>query len=148
MAHGTIWPEKEQRTSVRKLTPTWTFVLERVTGIEPALSAWEADVLPLNYTRERGRCYRSPHRTPCVASTELVERRRVGLADLASRRGDPVYEVADPRAIDALARDLVARVTPSVQGEQDRVAQATLGPYRVVIRRTGVVPGADEQDLG
>ena len=27
------------------------FRLERVTGIEPALSAWEADVLPLNYTR-------------------------------------------------------------------------------------------------
>ena len=27
--------------------------VERVTGIEPALSAWEADVLPLNYTRER-----------------------------------------------------------------------------------------------
>ena len=25
--------------------------MERVTGIEPALSAWEADVLPLNYTR-------------------------------------------------------------------------------------------------
>jgi hypothetical protein len=30
---------------------TCTFALERVTGIEPALSAWEADVLPLNYTR-------------------------------------------------------------------------------------------------
>jgi hypothetical protein len=30
---------------------TWTFVLERVTRIELALSAWEADVLPLNYTR-------------------------------------------------------------------------------------------------
>jgi hypothetical protein len=27
------------------------FHVERVTGIEPALSAWEADVLPLNYTR-------------------------------------------------------------------------------------------------
>jgi hypothetical protein len=26
-------------------------LVERVTGIEPALSAWEADVLPLNYTR-------------------------------------------------------------------------------------------------
>ncbi len=26
-------------------------IMERVTGIEPALSAWEADVLPLNYTR-------------------------------------------------------------------------------------------------
>ncbi len=25
---------------------------ERVRGIEPPFSAWEADVLPLNYTRE------------------------------------------------------------------------------------------------
>jgi hypothetical protein len=25
--------------------------LERVKGIEPSQSAWEADVLPLNYTR-------------------------------------------------------------------------------------------------
>ena len=31
---------------------TCAFVGERVTGIEPAFSAWEADVLPLNYTRE------------------------------------------------------------------------------------------------
>ena len=28
----------------------WT-VLERATGIEPALPAWEAGVLPLNYAR-------------------------------------------------------------------------------------------------
>ena len=29
--------------------------MERVMGIEPTYSAWEADVLPLNYTRvERG----------------------------------------------------------------------------------------------
>src|SRR5688572_19161571 len=34
-------------------------LLERVTGIEPALSAWEADVLPLNYTRERTHCTES-----------------------------------------------------------------------------------------
>jgi hypothetical protein len=27
------------------------FQVERMTGIEPALSAWEADVLPLNYIR-------------------------------------------------------------------------------------------------
>ena len=26
--------------------------VERMTGIEPALSAWEADVLPLNYIRK------------------------------------------------------------------------------------------------
>ena len=40
---------------------TWDLVLglrfwrmERVRGIEPPLSAWEADVLPLNYTRAAG----------------------------------------------------------------------------------------------
>jgi hypothetical protein len=38
--------------------PAWTSSSERVTGIEPALSAWEADVLPLNYTRERHHCTR------------------------------------------------------------------------------------------
>ena len=27
------------------------FILERVRGIEPPCSAWEADILPLNYTR-------------------------------------------------------------------------------------------------
>jgi hypothetical protein len=37
---------------------TWAFGWERVTGIEPALSAWEADVLPLNYTRAH--CSSSP----------------------------------------------------------------------------------------
>jgi hypothetical protein len=29
--------------------------MERMTGIEPAFSAWEADVLPLNYIRRWGR---------------------------------------------------------------------------------------------
>jgi hypothetical protein len=33
------------------------FPLERVKGIEPSLSAWEADVLPLNYTRVRATVY-------------------------------------------------------------------------------------------
>ena len=30
--------------------------MERATGIEPAFSAWEADVLPLNYAREAPHC--------------------------------------------------------------------------------------------
>jgi hypothetical protein len=30
-----------------------------VTGIEPAYSAWEADVLPLNYTRETAEILRT-----------------------------------------------------------------------------------------
>jgi hypothetical protein len=32
--------------------------VERATGIEPAFSAWEADVLPLNYARGRPPHYR------------------------------------------------------------------------------------------
>jgi hypothetical protein len=35
---------------------TCALSVERVTGIEPALSAWEADVLPLNYTRAHLHC--------------------------------------------------------------------------------------------
>jgi hypothetical protein len=52
------WMARRRITSLgrdqdtRRAVPlTWDFWLERVTGIEPALSAWEADVLPLNYTR-------------------------------------------------------------------------------------------------
>jgi hypothetical protein len=42
---------KQQGQRSGTVVLTWAFMLERVTGIEPALSAWEADVLPLNYTR-------------------------------------------------------------------------------------------------
>ena len=36
------------------MTLNWAFMVERVTGIEPASRAWEALILPLNYTRNRG----------------------------------------------------------------------------------------------
>src|SRR5262245_17273214 len=51
MAHRwlPVSPRRSPRPRIRPLT--WGFVVERVTGIEPALSAWEAEVLPLNYTR-------------------------------------------------------------------------------------------------
>ena len=42
---GTIKPQTQDSVLTCRCT------VERVTGIEPALSAWEADVLPLNYTR-------------------------------------------------------------------------------------------------
>ena len=42
---------------------------ERVTGIEPAFSAWEADVLPLNYTRGgRREFHRETHREMYVVA--------------------------------------------------------------------------------
>jgi hypothetical protein len=61
LANGTLMARHpgrgaiRRRPSVRKLSPTWAFALERMTGIEPALSAWEADVLPLNYIRSDAR---------------------------------------------------------------------------------------------
>lgn len=41
--------------------------MERVKGIEPSYSAWEADVLPLNYTRISEQCYYTPNRVICQA---------------------------------------------------------------------------------
>ena len=58
--------------------------LERVKGIEPSLSAWEADVLPLNYTRGLAHSTRSevaaarsapgPDRRARSRTTRLVDR--------------------------------------------------------------------------
>ena len=43
--------------------------LERVKGIEPSYEAWEAAVLPLNYTRVRSRKFKQLQRPkrPCQA---------------------------------------------------------------------------------
>ncbi len=46
------------------------YVLERVTRIELALSAWEADVLPLNYTRTPSRL--SPRRVASILTSAPV----------------------------------------------------------------------------
>lgn len=51
-------PARDRRspqTTKRPGSMTWALIMERVTRIELALSAWEADVLPLNYTRVRRR---------------------------------------------------------------------------------------------
>ncbi len=42
--------------------------LERVAGIEPACSAWKADVLPLNYTRKSFVSFKRPERPVPVRS--------------------------------------------------------------------------------
>ncbi len=42
----------------------WRFLkaMERVAGIEPVWPAWEARVLPLNYTRSKKIIYKSVHK--------------------------------------------------------------------------------------
>jgi hypothetical protein len=42
-------------SSFGKARSSWTLRAERMRGIEPPYSAWEADVLPLNYIREQPR---------------------------------------------------------------------------------------------
>ena len=42
---------EDTAASALHLCPDSLFLMERVMGIEPTLSAWEAEVLPLNYTR-------------------------------------------------------------------------------------------------
>ncbi len=43
--------------------------VERVMGIEPTLEAWEASVLPLNYTRDLGWEYKKPRTALASAAT-------------------------------------------------------------------------------
>jgi hypothetical protein len=45
---------ERSRSKLRIMVLNWEDGAERVTRIELALSAWEADVLPLNYTRGVG----------------------------------------------------------------------------------------------
>ena len=70
--HPLVHPEHENGPWCAKglRRPGAVFRTERMTGIEPALSAWEAEVLPLNYIRvgaPRGLtngCHPSPTRGP------------------------------------------------------------------------------------
>ena len=59
------WGSVENLLEMAKPLMLQRVFVERVTGIEPALSAWEADVLPLNYTR---RCRAPPIMAHAVRS--------------------------------------------------------------------------------
>ena len=69
------------------LAPAARLLLERVTRIELALSAWEADVLPLNYTRDDPRAAR--RRLPPGGRAEPVRAGRIRL--FAGLRSDPFF---------------------------------------------------------
>ena len=62
------------RSGLAEGSLTCGYAVERVTGIEPALSAWEADVLPLNYTRAHLRW--PAEGTACVVFAQTSYRTR------------------------------------------------------------------------
>ena len=78
---------------------TWGFTWERVTRIELALSAWEADVLPLNYTRElvQPSPENSPHGRPRPAPICYRIRIRPHAGFLASSLARPTGTAPWPR---------------------------------------------------
>ena len=47
-------------------------ILERVMGIEPTSKAWEAFVLPLNYTRKKTRCDAARSRLSNIRAMPLI----------------------------------------------------------------------------
>ena len=58
------------------------FDVERVKGIEPSYSAWEADILPMNYTRIlNSHCNCELFRTPQIGKKENHHRRFSFLVD-------------------------------------------------------------------
>ena len=52
------------------------FFVEQVMGIEPTYSAWEADVLPMNYTCDCGIQYSIPPGKKSRGGAQILFRRR------------------------------------------------------------------------
>src|SRR5829696_797349 len=78
LVHGASTPNRSKITETALIR---AYEVERTTGIEPAFSAWEADVLPLNYIRLARRS-----RSRGVASGVEATASRVG-ATSRSRAG-------------------------------------------------------------
>ena len=58
------------------MTLNWAFMVERVTGIEPASRAWEALILPLNYTRSDAEPITHAARTQSASDVPVGDLRR------------------------------------------------------------------------
>ena len=77
----------------------WAFVVERVRRIELPLSAWEADVLPLNYTRavsRRGRTALLPQARFRDDCRDDIVPEPVGCLRAALRQGHPCPDRVRP----------------------------------------------------
>ena len=69
--------------------------MERATGIEPALEAWEAPVLPLNYARISRPLYRSPSSFPRSFQGILTSSALDGLLQHRGQHREPSPPCAD-----------------------------------------------------
>lgn len=53
---------RQKLKNIGLITGVFLKAMERVAGIEPVWPAWEARVLPLNYTRSKKIIYKSVHK--------------------------------------------------------------------------------------
>src|SRR5688500_10136817 len=88
--------------------------MERVMGIEPTLAAWEAAVLPLNYTRVRPRVYARSH--------QLATARHPLQLRLAAQKNKAPQGLVCPAHFDA------KRSESATQAQEDTDIVATLAP--------------------
>ena len=113
-----------------------------MTGIEPALSAWEADVLPLNYTRRTGTHISRPAEVNDTAPRSPWSARRarpaaLGLSqtELAKAAGVHVrqiarYEAGEPQPALPVADRLADALGISLAQLAGKVSYEALGATR------------------
>ena len=70
--------------------------MERVMGIEPTPSAWKAEVLPLNYTRDNTEAFRIQYLSTLLVEGEGFEPSKAEPSDLQS---DPFDRSGTPPSI-------------------------------------------------
>ena len=80
------WAEAAQRCSM-----SCDITRERATGIEPAFSAWEADVLPLNYARENPANLHAGKTSTAGGGSALAQSSEEGPDALHQARGSPGF---------------------------------------------------------
>jgi dCTP deaminase len=92
--------------------------VERVTGIEPAFSAWEADVLPLNYTRESPGGYQLGSPAVILSDRSLREEIAAGRIVIEPLRAGSVQPSSIDLHCDALFRVFRNDTTPFIDPKQ------------------------------
>jgi uncharacterized protein (DUF427 family) len=122
--------------------------LERVKGIEPSYRAWEARVLPLNYTRggrngtrSRGR---SPTRFACVVGRGRLPSRPVRIERIEPGPGQrSVWDFPRPPAVEAEPRPVRVEFGGVVLATSTRALRVleTSHPYGIYIPADDVTEG-------
>ena len=121
---------------------------ERATGIEPAFSAWEADVLPLNYAREPASHYRLGRMV--LSDRSILEAIRAGQIGI-----DPFDEsCVQPSSVDLhvdryfrLFRNHTSRVIDVREDQEDLTELVDMGDDPLILHPGEFVLGSTTEKV-